>query len=215
MSSALRTRHEATGARPSEEPGEWSCPLPLAVAEQSSYRRLGAPRHCVGPSALGGGRRSAFGGAGACDSRPGGARARRWRPVRLLCQLDERERRRVARACLRPFSGCVAVRARRLTPRTGTPTVLWSNFCTGPISLPSDAGASIDEGDRVVKTNHERRAGLDTRRTEERDDGGPVLRPARSRGRVTKRAITAGGAPSVRSTRPARSWRAGLGGARG
>jgi len=42
-----------------------------------------------------------------------------------------------------------------LTPRTGTPTVLWSNFCTGPISLPSDAGASIDEGDRVVKTNHD------------------------------------------------------------
>jgi hypothetical protein len=93
----------------------------------------------------------------------------------LLCQLDERERRRVARACFRPFSGCVAVRARRLTPRAGTPIVLWSSFCAGPISLPSDAGASIDECDRVVKVNHERRAGLGTRRTGERDGGGPVL----------------------------------------
>ena len=154
--------------------------------------------------ALGGGGRSVFGGAGAlrlatrrraCSSVASGS---------LLCQLDERERRRVARACLRAFSGCVAVRARRLTPRTGTPTVLWRSFCTGPISLPSDAGASIDEGDRVVKANHEQRAGLDTRRTEQRDGGGPVLRRARSRGRVTKRAITAGGAPSVRSTRPSR-----------
>ena len=166
----------------------------------------------MGPSALGGGRRSVFGGAGAlrlatrrraCSSVASGS---------LLCQLDERERRRVVRACLRPFSGCVAVRARRLTPRAGTPIVLWSSFCTGPISLPSDGGASIDEGDRVVKVNHERRAGLGTRRTGERDGGGPVLRRA---SRVTKRAIPAGGAPSVRSTRPARSWRAGRGGASG
>ena len=126
--------------------------------------------------ALGGGRRSVFGGAGAlrlatrrraCSSVASGS---------LLCQLDERERRRVARACLRAFSGCVAVRTRRLTPRTGTPTVLWSSFCTGPISLPSDAEASIDERDRVVKANHEHRAGLGTRRTEERAGGGPVLR---------------------------------------
>jgi hypothetical protein len=182
------------------------CPLPLAVAEQSSCRGLGGSRDCEWVQGWRVGRRRdiCFGGAGtlrlatrrrACSSVASGS---------LLCQLDERERRRVARACLRAFSGCVAVRARRLTPRTGTPTVLWRSFCTGPISLPSDAGASIDEGDRVVKANHEQRAGLDTRRTEERDGGGPVLRRARSRGRVTKRAITAGGAPSVRSTRPSR-----------
>ena len=193
-------------------------PLSLAVAGQSSCRGLGASRDCEWVQGLRVGRRReiCFRGRGSAATRDPAARVL-FGGVRFVavCQLDERERRRVARACLRAFSGCVAVRARRLTPRTGTPTVLWRSFCTGPISLPSDAGASIDEGDRVVKANHEQRAGLDTRRTEERDGGGPVLRRARSRGRVTKRPITAGGAPSVRSTRPARSWRAGLGGACG
>lgn len=57
-----------------------------------------------------------------------------------LCQLEERERRRAERPCLRPLSGCVASRAARFTPRAGTPTVLRTNFCTGLIPLPPDVG---------------------------------------------------------------------------